>query len=65
MVKSSCKHFNYNHKVFIRKNSRRLNIISLFSVLMSQGQRSICREIVEYVVYSSTSREIAHALWRL
>ena len=28
-------------------------------------QRSICRKIVVYVVYSSTSRAIAHALWRI
>ena len=31
----------------------------------SPGQRSVCRKIVVYVVYSSTSRAIAHALWRL
>ena len=31
----------------------------------SPWQHLICRKIVVYVVYSSTSRAIAHALWRL
>ena len=33
------------------------------SIYVTLWQRSICRKIVVYVVYSSTSRAIAHALW--
>ena len=39
--------------------------ILLASGVGTPGQRSICRKIVVYVVYSSTSRAIAHAWWRL
>ena len=35
---------------------------SYLCVVVYYGQRSICRKIVVYVVYSSTSRAIAHAL---
>ena len=54
-----------NVNILVGLRSLGYGCVKIWHIRNNHGQRSICRKIVVYVVHSSTSRAIAHALWRL